>query len=81
VSEPRTTRREDRRALVDAGHRYHAAKLAYEYTASGGNAGENEYRHARSEFLYLAECYAVGRRKASCEYGHQWAARSKKASI
>jgi len=76
MSAPRNTKREDRRALVDAGKRYHAAKLAYCY----GNAiaGAHEYGRSRAEALYLLECYALGRKKASVEFGHKHAARTKR---
>ena len=67
----RDTKREDRRALVEAGNRYHAAKLAFCYAADGTDHDvcERKYDEARDAIVHLAECYAVGRRKASTEYG------------
>ena len=79
----RTTRREDHRALVEAGQRYHAAKLAYLYSdtriAELDHLGA-EYAAARGAMFAAAEVYAVGRRKASITFGHQHYARSKKQS-
>ena len=83
MTEPRNTKREDRRALVDAGKRYHAAKLAWEYdyrdsAIANWSQQEQEYHEAKRDFLYAAEVYAVGRRRASAAYGHKWYHRAKR---
>ena len=70
-----STKREDRRALVDAGKRYHAAKLAYLYA----NPPHEQWKELQLEFeaaairlQWAAEVYAVGRKKESVEYGHEY---------
>ena len=76
-----TTRRADRRALVAAGERYHAAKLAHGYepvTYSEQGKRFAALTQAMTDALYALECYAVGRKKASVEYGHKHAARTKR---
>ena len=72
----RNTKREDRRALLEAGKQYHAAKLAYCYAGGSGS----EYRQAQWLVCHTAECYAVGRRKASVQHGHKHYARSKRVT-
>lgn len=80
-----STKREDRRALVAAGQRYHAAKIAYGYTqlkvGTEWLALFEALGEAKLALVHAAEVYAVGRRKASVEYGHKHYARSKKAAI
>ena len=73
MSAPRTTRRADRIALVEAGKAYHAAKLAHYYGGATTLDGDaiNALKKARADALYAVECYSVGRRKASIEYGQK----------
>ena len=81
--ESRNTKRADRRALVDAGKRYNAAKLAYLYEIIDGentttwSARLDEYEEARAELVRISEEYAVGRRRASVQFGHKWYAKQK----
>ena len=78
---PRTTRRADRRALVEAGKRYHAAKLAHFYTPpeSPEHVLYEVVSHSRAAALHALEEYSVGRKKASVEHAHKhFAARTKR---
>ena len=63
MTEPRHTRREDRRALVDAGKRYHAAKLAVADPTRGLWVVPRLWELLKSVFAVLdaAEVYAIGR--------------------
>ena len=79
IATSRHTKRADRRALVEAGKRYHAAKLAYLYMPFSEGLFY-EYHAARAAFVHAAECYAVGRRRASVEFGLAHYARTKKAA-
>ena len=78
---PRTTRLEDRPEVEATGKRFHLAKLDLLYSPHGGRdwrALETEYMDAMRCAASAAEVYAVGRKKASIEYGHKVAARTKR---
>ena len=78
---PRTTRRADRRALVEAGKRWHDAKLAYQGSGiEDDSAAFKEYQDAFRALIHAGEVYAVGRKKASIEFAqrHYRTARTKR---
>ena len=82
MTESRYTKRADRRALVDAGKRYHAAKLAWMYESFSmieHGPRLDEYAEAKAELVRLSECYVMGPRKACVLYGQRHYARTKKA--
>ena len=78
MTEPRNTKRADRLALVEAGQRYHAAKLAYATSTNTDDAWQwRELCIAKAHLLHVAEQYAVGRRRASVAFGHRFYAKQK----